>query len=262
MQSTPPRWAEASPKAIAIGLGGVNSWVDLRNGNSQPLPELADLELKGRHVVLLFDSGQSTKQSVRAALESFSDSLHQRGATTLIIRLPSELNGAKNGADDFIHRHGPEAFHRLVSCAQPACLVKGKGGKAEWSFNLPIDPPKPQHKALRAWAVLKDHLAIRPGRGLYSWAGTCYEIPAMSSFDLAIHLGLKDSQPNTAKPAAAQFVSGNGGEDGGFSSKSFINQEKEEKNPMERVLPKNPPPSPPRPLLPPRWPSAAAGTPA
>ena len=166
------------PKVIAIGLGGVNSWVDHRDGDSRTLPELAALELKGRRVFLLFDSDQAINPNVRAALESFSDHLHGQGANVFIIRLPSELNGDKNGADDFIQRHGPDAFHHLVARAQPAWLVKGKGEKAELVFNLPTDPPKSHDKALMAWAVLKDHLAIRPGMGLYSWAGTHWEAVA------------------------------------------------------------------------------------
>jgi phage/plasmid-associated DNA primase len=178
------------PKAITIGLGGVTSWVDRRNGESQPLPELDALELKGRRIFLLFDSDQAIKPSVRAALESFSEHLHQQGASTLIIRLPAELDGDKNGADDFIYRHGTEAFHHLVSSAQPAWLVKGKGERAEPFFNLPIDPPKPHHKALMAWAVLKDHLAIRPGMGLYSWTGTHWQGMAgrtSESLDAQLH---------------------------------------------------------------------------
>ena len=171
------------PKVIAIGLGGVSSWKDRRDGDSQPLPELDALVLKGRRVFLLFDSDQAINPNVRAALESFSEDLHQRGANTFIIRLPSELMGDKNGADDFIHRHGPEAFHHLVGSAQPAWLVKGKGERSERIFNLPLDPPKPHHKALMAWAVLKDHLAIRPGMGLYSWASTHWEAVASKTTD-------------------------------------------------------------------------------
>lgn len=166
------------PKVIAIGLGGVSSYRDRRDGDSQPLPELGALEFKGRIVYLLFDSDQAINRNVRAALESFSELLHQRGANVFIIRLPSELMGGKNGADDFIQRHGTQAFHHLVNSAQPAWVVKGKGERAERIFNLPTDPPKPHHKALMAWAVLKDHLAIRPGMGLYSWAGTHWEAVA------------------------------------------------------------------------------------
>jgi putative DNA primase/helicase len=88
---------------------------------------------------------------------------------------------------------------------------------------------------------------------------TFYEIPAMSAFDLATYLGLKDAQPTTAganppplqaqattaKYVAAQPVLASGGEGGEFSLNSFVSQEKEEKSAIERVLPSNPPPSPP-----------------
>lgn len=178
------------PKVIAIGLGGVTSWVDRRDGESRPLPELGAIELKGRRVLLLFDSDQAINPNVRAALKSFSEHLQQQGADPFIIRLPSELMGDKNGADDFIHRHGPQAFHHLVGSAQPAWLVKGKGERTERIFNLPTDPPKPHHKALMAWAVLKDHLAIRAGMGLYIWAGTHWDGVAgrtAESLDAQLH---------------------------------------------------------------------------
>lgn len=178
------------PKAITIGLGGVSSWKDRRDVDSQPLPELDALDLKGRRVYLLFDSDQATKPQVRAALESLSEHLHQQGAHPFIVRLPSELYGSKdnpddfkNGADDFIHRHGPEAFHHLVGRAQPAFQMKGKGERAERIFNLPTDPPKSHDKALMAWAVLKDQIAIRPGMGLYSWAGTHWDAVAGRTTD-------------------------------------------------------------------------------
>jgi len=85
-------------------------------------------------------------------------------------------------------------------------------------------------------------------------AGTFYEIPAMESFDLAMHLGLRDPQPTTTdpnpppvqpqpttvKPSAVQSVAQASDGCGGFSPNSLVSEEKEEEKPYKNSFASKP----------------------
>lgn len=151
-----------------IGLSGVDAWRDKRNckpdEHSRPLPELQAINWKRRKVRLVFDSDVTTKDSVRRALVDLSKWLTDQGASVLIVLLPCEIDGSKNGVDDFIFRHGPEAYGRLRRIARPS----GDGESFTWT----PEPKESHHKALIAWTVFNHSYAYRPGFGLHRWAGT------------------------------------------------------------------------------------------
>jgi DNA polymerase-1 len=82
----------------AIGLGGVDGgW---RNG--APLLEWELIPLKGRQVLIAFDSDVTIKKSVRDALRRLVGYLRRRGAEVEIVVLPPGLHGGKTGLDDFL----------------------------------------------------------------------------------------------------------------------------------------------------------------
>lgn len=138
------------PGTVTIGLGGVTSWQDRRDGGeeSKPLPDFDDLDLKlmGREVRLCFDSDLA-KPQVAAALEKLSWFLEGKGARVLIEVLPHGLDGQRLGVDDLIYRHGPELFHELASIARSPFKARGK--KILWAFN-----PEPQDTRERNAYVL------------------------------------------------------------------------------------------------------------
>jgi len=161
------------PQVVVVGLAGVWSWKDRRGGGeSQVLPELEEIPLQGREVFLLFDSDAALNSKVLAALEALGWALLERGAYVRIIRLPSELDGRKNGVDDLIHRHGPEALRCLVDIAQPAFRVKTTKEGDQHLFQFPRDPEESHFKALLAAAVLRSEYRIRPGVGVMHWCGS------------------------------------------------------------------------------------------
>lgn len=162
------------PKAITIGLSGVWNWRDRRgDGNeSAPLPELEDLPVQGREIFLLFDSDAALNSKVLAALQALAEYLIERGAHIQIIRLPSELDGQKNGVDDLIYRHGSAALKTLVGIAQPAFRIKKKEGREVYVFHFPRDPEESHFKAVLAAAVLGRDYKIRPGIGVMHWEGS------------------------------------------------------------------------------------------
>ena len=137
----------------AIGLSGVWCWKDHRFGESKMLPELTDFNWKKRTAFVVFDSDILEKSGVRNAYKSLKTALEELGATVKIIPLPPELNGEKNGVDDFIFRHGKDAFKKLIKAA---------------SDN--IEEPKQTHfKALIALPIIKTRYSLRPDIGLYDF---------------------------------------------------------------------------------------------
>lgn len=130
------------------------------------------LPVQGREIFLLFDSDASLNSKVLAALQALAEYLLERGAYVQIIRLPSELDGQKNGVDDLIYRHGPDALTTLVGIAQPAFRIKKTKEGDQHHFHFPRDPEESHFKALLAAAVLgRDH-KIRPGVGVMRWNGS------------------------------------------------------------------------------------------
>ncbi|WP_310482554.1 DUF3854 domain-containing protein [Chamaesiphon sp. VAR_48_metabat_403] len=185
----------------AIGLSGVHGWTDktVRNEEheeiahaflednedrdselnqheeSRAIPELEQIGganfWKHRTVYIDFDSDVVQKWQVRSALKKLATWLHSKGADVYIVLIPNELNGDKNGVDDFIFRHGIEAYEKLVKAAEPAFVR----GKKKLTFNLPTDPGLFQ-KASLLWGVLKEHWRYRPGIGWHQWLGDRWDL--------------------------------------------------------------------------------------
>ena len=150
-----------------IALSGLSSWKDKRSGYSKPLPELEEFNWKNRQVYLVFDSDIISKIEVILALKSLSEFLNGKEAKVLIILLPNELNGGKNGADDFLKRHGKQAFSELIRIARPAFHYCKRN--KEDVFTWKPEPTETHHIALMASIIFKDFYAERSGIGLYRW---------------------------------------------------------------------------------------------
>ena len=156
-----------------IALSGVNSWKDKRSGESKPLPELEEFNWKNRLVYLVFDSDIISKVEVLLALKSLSEFLKGKEAKVLIILLPNELNGGKNGADDFLKRHGKQAFSELIRIARPAFHYCKR--KKEDVLTWRPEPSETHHIALIASIIFQDFYAERSGIGLYRWKEKYWE---------------------------------------------------------------------------------------
>jgi putative DNA primase/helicase len=109
--SIPIWFTEGAKKADAIaGLGqsiipaslnGVWCWRNKNaDGASIPLADFDDIALKGRRIVLAFDSDQAVNENVQKALKQFSAFLRKRGAIVGNLKLPH--GDAKLGIDDAI----------------------------------------------------------------------------------------------------------------------------------------------------------------
>ena len=159
-----------------IALSGVDGWRDRRSGQSAPLPELNGW-LTGQ-VRIAWDSDIVDKPSVLSASLELSNEIARQGGHPLITFIPPESDGAKNGVDDFIRRHGARAYGVLRDLARPAGEVIYDNGEpvgVKWSWHHEPGGPEATHtKALTAWAVFKDEMTVRP-LGLYHWTGTHWQ---------------------------------------------------------------------------------------
>jgi len=167
---------EGEKKALAatqfgfpcLGLVGVYGWQQKRDrdpegratGPRELLPDLAAVAWAGRRVVIVYDSDAATNPNVRRAEWHLAEALAARGAVVAVARLPQEPDGAKNGLDDFLVRHGPEALRATLDDAKPAERPEPRSGKAR----VVITPS--EHEAVTAAAA-----ALARDEGLFTRAG-------------------------------------------------------------------------------------------
>ena len=88
---------------ICVALSGVWNW-KFRDGmnDSRTIEDLGDVWLKGREVLISFDSDVVTKPSVAAAEFQLAKKLRELGAAKVeSVRIPSGTDGEKVGLDDF-----------------------------------------------------------------------------------------------------------------------------------------------------------------
>ena len=124
-----------------VGLTGTWNTKDRRdeNGNwdkdndTRLLPELKAIPMRGRKVIILFDSDIEDNISVDDAATDIGNWTRKRGARPHRCTLPSEPDGRKNGADDFLVRHGAQALEDLLEGAEvegwplPSSLLQHNG---------------------------------------------------------------------------------------------------------------------------------------
>ena len=124
-----------------VGLTGTWNTKDRRDEKSnwdpdndtRLLHELQAIPMRGRKVIILFDSDIEDNISVDDAATDIGNWTRKRGAKPHRCTLPSEPNGAKNGADDFLVRPGAEALLEHLDAAEvegwplPAPLLQHDG---------------------------------------------------------------------------------------------------------------------------------------
>jgi len=187
---------------FAIGLAGVYGWLDKaaredeldippaqliederedqdaigKLTESRLIPELREgIDWESRQIYLAFDSDVVFNRQVRRALQDLAVELKKLGAFPLIIRIPNEINGSKNGADDFIVRHGISAFKIIQEEATPALTSKG-------AFRFKQDPDR-LTKILSTVTIMKDSWRYRPGVGFFTWANSHWESATPEEFE-------------------------------------------------------------------------------
>jgi hypothetical protein len=95
--------AAVSAGLCCVALLGVWSWRGKNEANgSTALADFEYLALKGRLVVVCFDSDAMLKEQVHEAMARFGKLLEHRGADVAYAYLPHGVHGAKTGLDDWL----------------------------------------------------------------------------------------------------------------------------------------------------------------
>ena len=94
-----------------VGVIGTEGW--RRQG--RPLPDWQAITLKGRQVIMVYDSDALTVKEVGQARQALARFLHEAGAQVQHIDFPA-LPGAKCGADDFLVQG--HSLHDLLALAK------------------------------------------------------------------------------------------------------------------------------------------------
>jgi len=122
----------ASLGLTAISLTGVWNWRG-RNaqGGSVALPDWENVAIKGREILIIFDSDAAANDSVLRAEKRLAQFLESRGGNVKILRVPPGIGGAKVGIDDFIAQGGDlTTLEEATEEARPA-IVADELGVAE-----------------------------------------------------------------------------------------------------------------------------------
>lgn len=165
---------------LAYDAEEANELLEQELERSRPLPELDWLPTgTGAPVHLGFDSDITSRPQVQAALYARALYLKEQGNKPMLLLLPNESDGSKNGLDDFLVRHGADALRVLKAYAKPAL----RRDKKRRVLNI---EPNTFYKALMAWSVLKEEWAYRPGAGWMHWEGTHWERSDSGAFDAAL----------------------------------------------------------------------------
>lgn len=125
-------------QVLAIATGGCWGWWGTvgkttdadgaRVSEQGPLGDFGLLALKARDVFIAFDSNAGTNRQVRAARQRLHDYLADAGAFVTIVDLPMEEG--VNGPDDYIGKHGDDAFLRLLDTTESQESGGGSGSQA------------------------------------------------------------------------------------------------------------------------------------
>lgn len=122
-----------------LGLGGVECWRSNRHGLPL-LPQLEQVEWKGRRVYIVFDSDYATNPDVMRAQQQLAHFLmHTKEAKPRIVKLPAH-GREKQGLDDFLVRAGKKALLAVLEeAADPSDPIE------LWDMNEKVifvhDPP-------------------------------------------------------------------------------------------------------------------------
>ena len=107
---------------LVVATGGCDGWkrkrgkVNKPDGGDEwktgPSLDLDLIHMKGRHVLIAFDSNVATNPKVRKARVRFQKELVARGASVAFVEIPLEDN--VNGPDDLLRERGDEAMLEAI----------------------------------------------------------------------------------------------------------------------------------------------------
>ena len=94
-----------------------------RDGGITFLADFDNIALKGRRVIIGYDSDVSSKPEVKKAMERLGEHLHRKGANLHVVFFPQE-GANKVGVDDYLITHPIEELQALVEPLETTVEVK------------------------------------------------------------------------------------------------------------------------------------------
>jgi len=115
-----------------VALPGVWNWKARNEADgSVTVGDFENLPVKGRDVVLCFDSDAAKKQAVLKAERRLAGFLRAKGARVRVARIPDPGDGGKDGLDDFAAKGGD--LRRLIAEAREIGPEDGEAGSERQS---------------------------------------------------------------------------------------------------------------------------------
>jgi uncharacterized protein (DUF927 family) len=135
------------PRFLPVGISGVWNWrgtVGKASGPSGgrldvkgPIPDLDNIEWKGRDVYIIFDTNVQTNPNVKQARKALARELSGRGAKIYFVNLP-QAPGV-NGVDDLLAAQGPDVVLELIQKTTPATVPVPHGFRVSDSGVYSVD---------------------------------------------------------------------------------------------------------------------------
>ncbi|WP_437723630.1 DNA polymerase [Sorangium sp. So ce861] len=107
-----------------IALGGTSTTLATKGGDRCLNASWDKIDLQGREVVLVFDSGRATNPSVARDEARLVWAVEKAGAKVRVAALPPKPNGKDQGPDDFLASQGAAALQAVIDVAVPANPVE------------------------------------------------------------------------------------------------------------------------------------------
>lgn len=147
-----------------VGSIGVWGWRGPNDrGGKGPIPDLDLVNWQDRIVTLAFDSDSATNEKVKAALDVLALEIYRRGARVVYnIELPPDVNGDKNGLDDFLHLNGVDEFLNLDAQEIPSPYPRVKVWSLAELRATHLERPAP---IVPGWGIRQSGKVIFTGAG-------------------------------------------------------------------------------------------------
>jgi putative DNA primase/helicase len=167
-----------------VALSGVWNWCQKRErradgtarGKLRLIPSLEGVAWQGRRVYIVFDSDVSTNDNVRLARRCLAAALKNLGAVPLVVDLPPGPGGEKQGLDDYLVAHTPDALRQLLSGAKPPEEAEGNSATGKTTaLESPDDPHRLARLFLATVAGHPERCRLAYYREQFHWwAGRCW----------------------------------------------------------------------------------------
>jgi hypothetical protein len=122
--------ALASHGTPAVGIVGVYSFAVPGSKSETPLPCWSHVRLRGRRVIIGYDSDTRTNPNVQEALRRLVAMLEKMGATVLVVYIPAVNGDSKAGVDDCLAAGGTvEELRELARPFEPVDIGAERMGQ-------------------------------------------------------------------------------------------------------------------------------------